>query len=367
MLVKFAVNGYRGFERRIEWDLTKVRGYEFNPSAIKDGAIKNGIIYGHNGSGKSNFSLAVFDIVNHLSQKWKKPDYYSNFVFAGSPHALVDFEYTFVFDGKPLEYKYSKTRRGVLQKESLFFGGEEVFSRDHSSLWVNAALFPIEEERKQSLSKNANNVSVANFLLSAYPLEEGHFLIRLQDFANSMLWFRCLEEREFIGLEDRIYIIDEYILEKGLEEDFQAFLKETSGQEFSFCKGQGGEKRLFCSIGGGLARFHDIASTGTHSLTLLYFWIKRMEDASLVFIDEFDAFYHVELSRAVCKRLFSLAKPQVFLTTHNTRLLANDLLRPDCNFLLENNEIRALHDCTEKELRQGNNMEKLYRGGEFAL
>ena len=92
-----------------------------------------------------------------------------------------------------------------------------------------------------------------------------------------------------------------------------------------------------------------------------------MENASLVFVDELDAFYHFELSRAVCKRLFSLAKPQVFLTAHNTLLLANDILRPDCNFLLEKSQIRALHDCTDKELRQGHNIEKLYRGGAFSI
>ncbi len=366
MLAKFAVKNYRGFERRIEWDLTKVRNYEFNPTAVKDGAIKNGIICGRNGSGKSNLSLAVFDIVNHLSQKWKKPDYYFNFVFAGAPRDPVEFEYMFVFDGKRLEYNYSKNHRGVLQKESLSFDGEKVFSRDSSSLEINTSLFPMEETVKKSLSGNANNISIINFLLSSFPLDEGHFLIRLQDFANSMLWFRCLEDREFIGLETAIYKIEEYILEKGLEKDFQDFLKETSGQEFSFSKPQKDEKQLFCSIGESRVRFYDIASTGTHSLTLLYFWIKRMNEASLVIIDEFDAFYHFELSKAVCRRLFSL-DCQVFLTTHNTRLLANDLLRPDCNFLLEKNEIRALHDCTEKELRQGHNIEKLYRGGAFSL
>mgnify|MGYP006387800739 CR=1 FL=1 len=75
MLCKFAITNYRGGgEQRIESDLTKARDYAFNSFAIK-----NGIIYGPSGSGKSNFGLAIFDIVNHLSQKWKKFDYYTNF------------------------------------------------------------------------------------------------------------------------------------------------------------------------------------------------------------------------------------------------------------------------------------------------
>ena len=71
MLAKFAVRNFRGSKDRIEIDLTRHSNYTFNAFAIKDGNIKNGIIYGPNGSGKTNFSLAIFDIVNHLSQKWK--------------------------------------------------------------------------------------------------------------------------------------------------------------------------------------------------------------------------------------------------------------------------------------------------------
>ena len=44
MLCKFAVTNYRGFEQRIEWDLTKARDYAFNTFAIKNKIIKNGII-----------------------------------------------------------------------------------------------------------------------------------------------------------------------------------------------------------------------------------------------------------------------------------------------------------------------------------
>ena len=76
MLTKFAVKNYRGFKNRIEWDLSHPSNYTFNNNAVHNGIVKNGIIYGPNGAGKSNFGLAIFDIANHLSHKWKKPDYY---------------------------------------------------------------------------------------------------------------------------------------------------------------------------------------------------------------------------------------------------------------------------------------------------
>ena len=46
MLKKFAVTNFRGFANRIEWDLSNPSNYEFSQYAIKDGIIKNAIIYG---------------------------------------------------------------------------------------------------------------------------------------------------------------------------------------------------------------------------------------------------------------------------------------------------------------------------------
>lgn len=56
---------------------------------------------------------------------------------------------------------------------------------------------------------------------------------------------------------------------------------------------------------------------------------------------------------------------QVMLTTHNTNLLDHRSVRPDCCFEIKNGSIRALSDRTDRALRQGNNLEKLYLAGEF--
>lgn len=365
MLVKFAVENYRGFAERIELDLSKPKSYEFNTYAIKDGIIKNGIIYGPNGSGKSNFGLAIFDIVNHLSQKWKKPDYYINFVYAGEPNKLVKFEYTFKFGDEIIEYSYAKNKNGALQEEKLIADKKQIFNRTIGKFELDSS-FPIEENMKTNLQNNANNVSIVNFLLTSYPLAENHYLLQLKNFVDSMLWFRSLEEREFIGLETNGCLLDEYIIRKNLIKDFQSFIKDVSNQDFEFVPPNPNDKMLFCYIKGHPMQFDLIASTGTHSIKLLYYWIKQMDKASFVFIDEFDAFYHFKLAFEVCKRLFNL-NCQVFTSSHNTYLMTNDLLRPDCNFVLNHNKIKSLSDCTDKELREGHNIEKLFRGGTFEI
>lgn len=366
MLAKFAVINFRGFEKRIEWDLTKPRNFEFNSFAVKNGIIKNGIIYGPNGCGKSNFGLALFDIVYHLTQKFKSPNYLLNYAFAGSQSELVKFEYTFNFDGQIVEYIYSKDARAVLREESLSVDSKKIFERRLGTIEIDTELFPMEEIIKNNLANNANNVSIINFLLTTYPLAESHYLIKLQNFVNSMLWFRSLEEKEFIGLETSIYFLDEYIIRHNYIKEFANFLEKVSGQHFDFIPAAPGEKLLRIYIKGSPQVFNTIASTGTHALTLLFFWLKHLEQASFVFIDEFDAFYHFKLSFDVCDVLFK-QKCQLFTSSHNTFLMTNDLLRPDCNFVLKDNKITALCDATDKELREGHNIEKLYRGGAFDL
>lgn len=366
MLATFAVKNFRGFKDRIELDLTRHNNYNFSTYAIKNDIIKNGIIYGPNGAGKTNFGLAIFDIVNHLSQKWKKADYYANFTYGSDPALEVEFEYTFIFDGKPLIYRYKKDYHGILRSEELIYKKKIVFKREKGGFEMFDKAFPMDKTIKNNLADNANNVSIVNFLTTSYPLAADHYLLQLHQFVNGMLWYKCLDAREFIGLETGIYLLDEYIIKNNLVKDFQKFLLEVSEQEFHFVTPNAGDKNLFCNIDGKKIAFGMLVSTGTQALQLLYFWMQKMGNATFVFIDEFDAFYHFKLSFEVCKRLFNLGC-QVFLSSHNTYLMTNDLLRPDCNFIVSNGKIKPLNDCTDKELRFGHNIEKLFRGDAFRI
>lgn len=366
MLSKFSVENYRGFADKIEWNLSKPNNYEFNNYAIKNGVIKNGIIYGPNGSGKTNFSLALFDIVNHLTQKMKKDNYYTNYISAFNLNNYVKFLYEFQFDNSFLVYEYSKDGSGILAEEKLSFNGELIFNRSFEDFYMNSTYFQMNEPVKISILNSANNISIINYILASYPVDKDHFLMKLKEFVDSMLWFRCLDTREFIGLDSDISSVGEFIIKNNLLEDFAEFLKSVSGQSFDFTPTDVNDKFISCKIGGNDVRFLSIASTGTFSLEILYYWVKRLSDASFVFIDEFDAFYHFRLAFNVCKLLFNL-DCQVFTSSHNTYLMTNDLLRPDCNFIINNNVIKSLKDSTDKELRFAHNMEKLYRGNMFEI
>lgn len=373
MLLKFEVQNFRGFENWIKWDLSRPNRYDFNTHAVKNGVIKNGIIYGPNGSGKSNFSMAIFDLVNHLSQKVKKADYYNNFACITNILSPVNFRYTFLFDGREVEYSYTKSHEATLIQEELMLDGKRYLYR--SSHELVSGEFTMAEQIKQEFMNSKTPVSLLSFLWSNYPMAENHVLLQLRFFVESMLWYQCLDRRDFIGLDNTPTNIEEYIIKNDLVNDFSGFLAEVSGQQFLLEASEkttaSDSKTLLFSYKGDNFKvslpFLLVASTGTKALELLYFWKKRFENASFVFIDEFDAFYHFKLSFAVCQQLFHIDNCQIFLSSHNTYLMTNDLLRPDCNFVLSDGKIKPLIDCTEKELRFAHNIEKLYRGGTFSV
>ena len=117
-----------------------------------------------------------------------------------------------------------------------------------------------------------------------------------------------------------------------------------------------------------LISFFENASSGTLALVNLYRrLIARAWDASFIYLDEFDAFYHYEMADQVI-RFFKRRYPkcQMIMTSHNTNLMTNRLMRPDCLFILSREgNLTALCNATQRELREGHNLEKMYISGEF--
>ncbi|MCF0223235.1 MAG: ATP-binding protein, partial [Fibrobacter sp.] len=262
MLSKFAVTNYRGFAQRIELDLSNPGKYDFNAHAIKNGVVKSAIVYGSNGSGKSNLGFAVFDIVHHLTLKNKQNDYGKNFTFAGCKGEPAKFEYYFIFNSQVVVYTYSKNSSAQLVEESLSVDGEMWFHRN-GGLELNEALFPVSNEMKEKWKNPANNTSFVSFLLGTFPFEENSVLVKMQNFVDSMLFFRNLEERSYIGFDVGNAAIEKFIIENNLVQDFSKFLKDVSGQCFDFATPSAGDEILQCNVNGASIPFSYVRSTGT--------------------------------------------------------------------------------------------------------
>ena len=204
---------------------------------------------------------------------------------------------------------------------------------------------------------NSNSILVDNM--------ENQIFKKFIDFVEHMLLFYSLDNKGYEGFMNGTEGTAEGIINRGKVKDFQAFLKENDIVYDLYACEVDGRKSIYCHFENQDASFFQIASTGTKSLALFYYWYLRMKEASFVFMDEFDAFYHFELSESVERYLKEIKGVQIFTTTHNTDLMSNDLLRPDSYFILKDNKIKAISELTEKELRQAHNLQKMYKAGAF--
>ncbi len=366
MLKRFNVENFKGFKDKITLDIGSPSNYSFNSEIIENGCVTKGILYGINSCGKSNLGLAIFDIIIHLTEKQKLLQAYDFYLNMNGRKSFADFEYVFAFDDHEVMYKYQKTDANTLQCESLSIDGREVIYYD----FVKREGFTLLEgsDTLNASIKNESPISRVKYVNSNSILSdniENQVFEKFIDFVNRMLLFYSLDSRGYEGFINGSEGIAEGIVNSGKIKDFQEFLKENDIIYDLYSCEVDGKKAIYCHFDNQDADFFKIASTGTKSLALFYYWYIKMKKASFVFIDEFDAFYHFELSESVEKRLKKIHGVQIFTTTHNTDLMSNDLLRPDCYFLLKDNKIKAISELTEKELRQAHNLQKMYKAGAF--
>lgn len=364
MFKKLFVGGFKGFKDGINIDLSKVKSYDFNSEAIKNGIVNKAMIFGKNASGKSNIGYAIFDIVSNLTDKNNGSILYNNYLNAEKDIAY--FEYTFEFNDIDVIYKYSKKSLENILKEELLINGKRVIFYDFSKKGlIETSLLGTETLDKDFSNMN---ISVLKYIYRNSKLEnniENTAFQKMMEFVNNMLFFRCLNENAYIGLKTGSTDVLEYIVEQGHLKEFEEFLNEDGVECELIEKNYNGKKTIAFKIGERDIDFSQAASTGTNSLALFFYWYKNLDSTSLLFIDEFDAFYHFELSEKIVEKLKEL-KIQVILTTHNTFLMSNELLRPDCYFIVFKNKIfKPLFDLTEKELRYGHNLEKIFRSEGF--
>lgn len=103
---------------------------------------------------------------------------------------------------------------------------------------------------------------------------------------------------------------------------------------------------------------------------LLFYWMKRLDGASFVFVDDFDASYHPELAEFVYRKFKALGRGdriQCVLTTHRSRFLSNRMNRPDCCYVVTPEGISSLPGLTTREIREGNDVEQLYLSNAFGV
>lgn len=369
MIAKFEVRNFKNFEDWFSFDLTETKQYAFHPECVSNGIVSKALLYGPNGVGKSNLGFAMLDLTLHLNDRSTFHPNYQHYLPIGSQDTLAEFKYHFVFGEDKVCYEYGKHDWDDLVYESLTVNDELVLKLDRRDDGNATILLKGTETLNKDMGDS--KISLITYVKNNSILEKNQqselFKLFLKQ-VDGMLFFRSLKDYRSVGAKLPYKTVAEFINSEDKVKHLESFLNQAGvACQLDIIDTETKPVLVFVHNGKKVP-FAEIASTGTYSLVVFYFWWQQLEanpDVSFVFIDEFDAFYHHELSKLVVNSLSKL-DAQVILTTHNTSIMSNDILRPDCYFLMGKERIESLANRTPKELRSAHNIEKMYRAGAFS-
>lgn len=371
------MKNYKNFKDTITINFKDIAGYQFNTECISDGIISKMLIYGKNATGKTNLGRALMDIHSTL---FSSPFLMTDGIFlnADSTENYASFSYEFQFEDNEVIYKYTKFSEYELRDEELLINKKSIFKWDFVNEDYNVdnlgeinAETAIVERYIQSLEGDITGeiepkLSFLKWLLGNVAFKSDSVLILLSEYirrmkritvSNIMTRHKLVNERFFETLEEpeQLKDLEDFLNAMGIECKL-ILEKLPDGQRELYFR----HERL--------VPFYGNASSGTLALVNLYRnFVSVVREASFIYLDEFDAFYHYEMAEKVIEFFKNrYPKCQMILTSHNTNLMVNRLMRPDCVFILSRGgSLTALCKATDRELREGHNLEKMYISGEF--
>ena len=377
MLKRFEVRNYKNFKNTLILDLSDVSNYQYNSDCISNKMISKGIIYGKNAVGKTNLGRAIFDIHKLLiGLDGNDRGLYLN---ADSTEDVAVFKYVFLIDDHEITYEYSKRSVIGLVNEKLTLDSQVLYILDYvQKRFVEKRLDIINADTLQ-----VNNYFKALGELENNPDEDITILpfLRYLFYNTALLSDSIIKKLERFIMGMRLNVVNtrnnplmnysrrvEYLSDKQHLDEFQEFLNDAGVDcKLSIDELTDGSKELSFDYKKKIP-FLETASSGTKAIMNIFFNLKAASRRlSFLYFDEFDAFYHYEMSDFIVN-YFKKYQPntQVLFTTHNTNLMNNQIMRPDCLFILSSHgTLTPLRDATERELREGHNLEKLYIAGEF--
>jgi len=418
MLIEFNVSNYLSIKTPITFsmlasnsvkeleDINEGLNNVFLDKAGKSKYLKSAVIYGANGSGKSNLLSAIGffrGFILSSSNDRQSDDEIRTIPFllsSETEHNPSSFEMVFVIDTIRFRYGFEATKEKITSewlfgfdmntsnKESSYFTREEqkirVFTKNYKEgkgiedkTRTNALFLSTVAQLNGEISNKIQNwfkthiniISGLEDATTAYTI--GRFQDQ-KDFRKKIIDFIKIID---LGIED--IRIEETALDnlskfspKKKEDEKIALLIEELRRELEERMKKGSDTKEI-SINAFHKKFSDanelidtialdfeLESKGTQKLfSLLGPWFDTLEKGKILIIDELDSRLHTKLTTEllrVFQSSINIDNAQLIFASHDTNLLRNDLFRRDQIWFTEKNELGAtdLYSLVEYKINQ---------------
>ncbi len=304
------------------------------------------------------------------------------FALRGYRLADTDFqawalEYEFIISGQDIAYRYEKDGLQRIAYERLRVGKSTIFEVDRANGIYDFAGMGQIGAMGLNWDFSDEELSVLGYLSNSLPRKQAPLVYELRRFIDGM---DMIGAPKSVSRSVSMRAISRRIARsKRLVDELGRFLRENGVHErLKVIEGPEGKPSLYFGHRRPIP-FELACSSGTTTFLLLFsrFFMRPYgEGPSLVYIDDFDAYLHFEVAERLVRSFGGVGSCQTVCSTHNTSLLRNATMRPDCVFVIAREtqdgggtcprlRIRSLADSTKREIRRINNVEHLYRNGEF--
>ncbi len=380
MLKSVKISNFKKFSSELLLDFSNTKKYSWNTEYIQNDIVKNAIIYGKTGSGKTSLSNAI-NIYKVLGSRMYE-NIKSNLVNLHSTNDKFEIEFIFSYI-KDHDVTYSFISNGIsFISEKLILGDKVLFDVNFET---NKYITNMSEIQTLKFGEDLNVRNILSFIYHNSSLPEDHPIRYVHKFLITT--HVSDESNNYVDFIPNIGFNNETTQIQFTKELNKELTKYGFHEKLSY---NTEDKQFYIDFPKKKVKFSSIASSGQQ---ILFNYVRdiilskntenenhnelilidnkeyelNIKYRKLHIFDEFSAHYDYNLSEKLLKAIQQLDDRQTIIITHNTNLLTNRLSRPDCIFMLKDSTINNLSSLTNKEIRVGHNLERMFIGGEFGF
>lgn len=418
MLIRFFVSNFLSFDTQTEFSMVAGQGTAHKHHVVKGqkrhipNVLKAGLVYGANGSGKSNFVKAIsFAQKIIMSHKPKDLDFQYFKLKKENAQKPSSFQFDILLNDTIYSYGFEILNHHIQEEYLLERGATKdkmIFERKNSENGKTLMSFDIHfknKEQKQFLDFIGKGTPNDRLFLTECQFRNAWKEVEnIEEIKNILEWFIYnlkimfpdfsfnifgLQEAEYVKILNYLGInitnfkwqtvevkevepLIEYNL-SGLIENENVLVKSIDKKDLYFFKKENGEiqsYKLTSQHEGSDAIFEfSEESDGTRRL-FDFIPILYRNNNNTVIIDEIDRSLHPHLSKALLTYFLEHqadTKAQFIATTHESSLLDMDMMRKDEIWFAEkdNNGATALYSLEEFKPRADTEIRRGYLQGRY--